>query len=194
MASIPFFTFQSAPQSLKDEWIESITECINAGVFIRGKNVDSFERKWADLNGSTYALGVSNGQDALILALRALGIKPGDKVAVPAHSFIATHNAIVEVGAIPVSVDVNNYGLLSVEALQLIHPCPAAVIAVHMHGMMCEMDRIAEWANRNDVLVVEDCSQAHLASQNGAFAGTIGDIGVFSCYPTKNLGALGDAG
>lgn len=194
MKSIPFFSFHNAPQSLKCEWLQAIEDCINEGVFIRGGQVELFERNWAAVNGVGYALGVSNGQDALILALRALGIKAGDKVAVPAHTFIATHNAIVEVGATPVSVDVNQYGLLSAEALEGIKPRPNALIAVHMHGMMCEMDQIIEWAKSNKVLVVEDCSQAHLANQKGALAGTLGDIGVFSCYPTKNLGALGDAG
>jgi len=192
--SVPFFSFEKAPQSLKDEWLHAFASCLAEGIFIRGKQVEMFERNWEAENGVKYALGVSNGQDALILALRALGISASEKVAVPAHSFIATHNAILAVGAVPVSVDVNEYGLINFEELEKLDPRPSAVIVVHMHGMMCDMDRIMLWANANKIKVVEDSSQAHLATQNRKFAGSIGDVGVYSCYPTKNLGALGDAG
>jgi dTDP-4-amino-4,6-dideoxygalactose transaminase len=191
---VPFFSFQSAPKGLKQEWATSINRVIEKGQFILGDEVREFEKSWAKANDSKYAVGVSNGQDGLILALRALGVRRDDVVVVPAHSFIATHNAILNVGAIPYSIDVDEYGLISAELLSNLSFTPAAVIAVHMHGQMCEMDEIMKWATKNDVPVIEDCSQAHLANHRGKKAGTFGNLGVFSLYPTKNLGAIGDSG
>jgi dTDP-4-amino-4,6-dideoxygalactose transaminase len=192
--AIPFFSFELAPQELKTEWNETVAKCISKGVFILGDEVKILEEDWARLNGAKFALGVSNGQDALILALRALGIKAGDKVIVPAHSFIATHNAILEVGAIPYSIDVDENGLIDLSIIQKLDFIPSALIVVHMHGMICDMDAILQWASDKNVPIIEDCSQAHFAGKGTARAGSFGDVGIFSCYPTKNLGALGDAG
>jgi dTDP-4-amino-4,6-dideoxygalactose transaminase len=191
---IPFYSFDLAPQELKNEWNEAISNCISKGVFILGDEVKALEEAWARLNGAKFALGVSNGQDALILALRALGIKTGDRVIVPAHTFIATHNAILEVGAIPHSIDVDENGLIDLSLIQRLDFTPSALIVVHMHGMICEMDGILQWASTEKVRIIEDCSQAHFGRQGKSLAGTFGDVGIFSCYPTKNLGALGDAG
>jgi dTDP-4-amino-4,6-dideoxygalactose transaminase len=192
--NIPFFSFSKTPQSLREEWLAAIENSIARGIFIRGEEVASFEANWSAAVGSKYAIGTSNGQDALVLALRALGITRGHRVVVPAHSFIATHNAVVAVGAEVVSVDVNKFGLIDEKLLGNISGSIDAIIAVHMHGMMCNMPFIMEWAKANSVSVIEDCSQSHLAEFDGVKAGNWGDIGVFSLYPTKNLGAIGDAG
>jgi dTDP-4-amino-4,6-dideoxygalactose transaminase len=191
---IPFFSFKKAPEELKNEWFEGLKKTIDAGIFIKGPNVEKFEDSWAKKIKVPHALGVSNGQDGLILALRALKISSGDYVAVPAHTFIAVHNAVITVGAIPYSLDVDENGLIDLDLLENLNQKIKAVIVVHMHGQMVDMQRVMNWATEQNVLVIEDCSQAHLANQNGVYAGAWGDIGVFSLYPTKNLGALGDAG
>jgi dTDP-4-amino-4,6-dideoxygalactose transaminase len=194
IVEIPFFSFNLAPLELKQEWVSRIGKVIKKGQFILGDEVHEFEKSWALSNGNKYAAGVSNGQDALILALRAIGVDRNDEVVVPAHSFIATHNAIVALGAIPHSVDVNQHGLISATELYNLDFVPKALIVVHMHGQMCEMNDIMKWAKKNDVSVIEDCSQAHFAKYKGKNSGTYGDVGIFSLYPTKNLGAIGDAG
>jgi dTDP-4-amino-4,6-dideoxygalactose transaminase len=191
---IPFFSFKQAPDDLKNKWFEEIKKTIDLGIFIKGPNVEKFEESWASKINVPYALGVSNGQDGLILALRALNISNGDYVAVPAHTFIAVHNAVLTVGATPYSLDVDVNGLIDLNLLENLNQKISAVIVVHMHGQMVDMQRVMNWANKQDVRVIEDCSQAHLAKQEGVYAGTWGDVGVFSLYPTKNLGALGDAG
>lgn len=192
--SVPYFSFKSTPRSLREEWIQASETVIERGIFIQGPEVEKFEISWASILGSRFAIGVSNGQDGLILALRSLEIKSGDKVAVPAHSFIATHNAIISLDAIPISIDVNTHGLIDYKKLVQCQEELSAVIVVHLHGQVCEMDEIIEWAVARNIKVIEDASQAHLAMHKNEYAGTIGDVGVFSLYPTKNLGALGDAG
>jgi dTDP-4-amino-4,6-dideoxygalactose transaminase len=191
---VPFFSTTRAPDGLRMSWKSAIGNVIDSGQFILGSEVAQFERNWAKKLDIKYALGTSNGQDGLILALRALGIGEGKNVLVPAHSFIATHNAVLNVGAIPVSVDVNKNGLIDTDHLKKLKIKIDAIIVVHMHGAMCDMQVIMNWAGKLNIKVIEDCSQSHLATQNGSFSGSFGDIGVFSCYPTKNLGALGDAG
>lgn len=191
--NIPFFSLKNVPRQLKEEWQDSITEVLNLGIYINGPKKIEFETSWAKLLGAKYAVGVGNGFDGLVLALMSLGIGPGDLVAVPAHTFIATWFAIKHVGAEPIGVDVNKEGLLDVDILFTIKNIKA-VIPVHMHGKCCDMSRLTNWAKENSIFVIEDASQAHFATSNGKFAGTFGDIGVFSLYPSKNLGALGDAG
>lgn len=191
---IPFFSFKKAPEELKNEWFAEIKKTIESGIFIKGPNLEKFEESWAKKIKVPYALGVSNGQDGLIIALRALNISTGDYVAVPAHTFIAVHNAVLTVGAIPCSLDVDEHGLIDLDLLENLNHKIKAVIVVHMHGQMVDMKRVMNWATEQNTVVIEDCSQAHLANQEGVYAGVWGDIGVFSLYPTKNLGALGDAG
>jgi dTDP-4-amino-4,6-dideoxygalactose transaminase len=130
----------------------------------------------------------------LVIALKALGVVEGDLVAVPAHTFIATWNAVLLVGATPVGIDVDRYGLMNLDELESFPRKLKAVVPVHMHGMMVDMLRLQKWAVEKNVKVIEDASQAHLASLAGKYAGNWSDIGVFSLYPSKNLGALGDAG
>jgi dTDP-4-amino-4,6-dideoxygalactose transaminase len=193
MRNVPFFSFSLAPDSLKRSWTNAIADAIDKGRFVGGELVAEFEDSWKAAIGVEYAVGIGNGFDGLVLALKALGVGPGDKVAVPSHTFIATWNAISVVGATPVGIDVDEFGLIDLEQLKIISGLKC-VIPVHMHGAMVNMVRLNEWARSKSVFVIEDASQAHFAKSKDGFAGTLGDIGVFSLYPTKNLGALGDAG
>lgn len=192
--SVPFFSFHDAPSELRAEWDDAAKRVISSGRFIGGKVVETFEDEWADYLGVKHAIGVGNGYDALYIALRVLGVGPGDLVAVPAHTFIATWLAVHAVGATPVGVDCDSRGLIDLDLLEALPRKLKAVIPVHMHGLMVDMKRLTQWATKTEVLVVEDCAQAHGAQIDGKFAGTWGDIGAFSFYPTKNLGALGDSG
>jgi dTDP-4-amino-4,6-dideoxygalactose transaminase len=183
-----------APEKLKIEWKREISKVIDAGQFIGGEYVEIFEEQWSSFLDTTNATAVGNGLDGLVLALRALGIGAGDKVAVPAHTFIASWLAVDIVGARPVGVDVGKDGLLDLEKLFSIKEAITAVMPVHLHGAMVDMEKLSLWAQTKNILIIEDASQAHSASILNRFAGTWGDAGVFSLYPTKNLGAVGDAG
>ncbi len=194
MSKVEFFTFKDAPESLKYEWRIAIGEAIHSGVFIGGPLVAKFEAEWANYLGVSHAIGVGNGYDAIVVALRVLGVGPGDLVAVPSHTFIATWLAVDAVGATPIGIDCNQFGLMDLEELESFSLDFSAVIPVHMHGQMVDMPRLKIWAEKNNVKIVEDCAQAHGARINGKLAGTWGDFGAFSFYPTKNLGAIGDAG
>jgi dTDP-4-amino-4,6-dideoxygalactose transaminase len=193
MRKVAFFSYTDAPSGIKQEWVQSISDAIDSGRFIGGDLVLEFEESWAKMLGVNFAVGVGNGLDGLILALRALEIGPGDLVAVPSHTFIATWNAVKLVGATPVGVDVNQQGLIDLEKLESLTNI-SCVIPVHMHGAMVDMARLNRWAAKTGTKIVEDASQAHLARCDLGYSGTLSDVGVFSLYPTKNLGALGDAG
>lgn len=192
--NVPFFDFKQAPAILKSEWQTAIERVIASGRYIGGYEVADFEIRWAEYLGATHAVGVANGLDAITIGLKALGVGPGSRVAVPSHTFLATWLAVAAVGAEPVGVDCDVHGLLDVDVLARIEGRIDAVIPVHMHGQMVDMPKLCAWAQANDVKIVEDCAQAHGARINNRLAGTWGDIGAFSFYPTKNLGALGDAG
>ena len=194
MYKVPFVEFSKIPSKVLKEQKLAASKVIDAGVFVGGPLVANFEKEWAAAVGVDFAVGVGNGLDGLVIALKALGIGKGDLVAVPAHTFIATWNAVVLAGGTPVGLDVDQYGLLNLGLLESDERKFAAVIPVHMHGMMVDMSRLSFWAKSRSVRVVEDASQAHLAESRGGFAGSYSDVGVFSLYPSKNLGALGDAG
>ena len=191
---IPFFSLTDIPAEIKAGWSNAINETISSGRFIGGNEVQNFESNFADYLDVKNVIGVGNGYDALVIALKALGIGNGDRVAVPAHTFMATWLAVAAVGAEPIGIDCDKNGLLDLNLLEDLSPRPNAVIPVHMHGAMVDMERLVTWANKFNVYIVEDCAQAHGAIQKGKKAGSWGDISAFSFYPTKNLGALGDAG
>jgi dTDP-4-amino-4,6-dideoxygalactose transaminase len=191
---VPFFDFGLAPRKLRRSWKKSIYEVLETNQYIRGQHVNKFEQDWADSIGIKHAIGVGNGLDGLVLALKALGIGKGNTVAVPSHTFIATWNAVHLTGATPVGVDVDSSGLLDLNLLDNLDVRIDAVIPVHMHGMCVNMDQLTTWARNKGVRLIEDASQAHFAKIGEKFVGTFGDVGVFSLYPSKNLGALGDAG
>ena len=194
MSEIPFFSLNKVPDSLKGEWTSAISQVIEGGQFIGGPQVKRFEENWAAHVGVKHAIGVGNGLDGLVIALRALGVGSGDTVAVPAHTFIATWNAVKLVGATPIGIDVDELGLIDLNILESLDFDIKCVIPVHMHGAMVDMHRLATWAKKKQILLIEDASQAHMANAGDLRAGQASDIGVFSLYPTKNLGALGDAG
>ena len=194
MNKVDFFSFKDAPDSLKEEWRAATREVIDSGQFIGGPYVNKFETEWASYLGVNHAIGVGNGYDAIVVALKILGIGEGDLVAVPSHTFVATWLAVNAVGATPVGIDCNPSGLMDLDLLQSHKSNFSAVIPVHMHGQMVDMPRLVKWANINDVKIIEDCAQAHGARIDGKLAGSWGHFGAYSFYPTKNLGALGDAG
>jgi dTDP-4-amino-4,6-dideoxygalactose transaminase len=194
MNRIPFFPMNRVEQDLKNRWQAVFAEVIETGSFIRSNQNLRFQEEWSASCRVDFAAGVANGLDGLVLALKALNVGPGMTVAVPSHTFIATWNAVHLAGATPIGVDVDHNGLIDLDILENMENRPDAVIPVHMHGMMVDMNRLMDWANSKNVMVIEDASQAHLATCDGKFAGTFGNVGVFSLYPSKNLGALGDAG
>ena len=194
MKNIDFFSFESAPAELKEEWQEALSGVIRSGRFIGGSTVEEFENNWSSYVGVKHTIGVGNGYDALVLALRGLNIGLGDFVAVPSHTFIATWFAVMAVGAKPVGIDCDVHGLMDLAILESLPQRIDAVIPVHMHGQMVDMERLMSWATLANVSVIEDCAQAQGAVLGGRKAGSWGHVNAFSFYPSKNLGALGDAG
>jgi dTDP-4-amino-4,6-dideoxygalactose transaminase len=178
------------------ELLRAIEGVAAAGAFIGGAAVERFEAEFAAWCEVSDAVGVSSGTDALVLALRALGVGSGDEVVVPANSFIATAEAVTIVGASPRFADVDERTqLITAETLaRAITPRVRCVIPVHLFGRTVELAPIVELARAGGYRVIEDCAQAHGARYRGARVGTIGDAGTFSFYPAKNLGAWGDAG
>jgi dTDP-4-amino-4,6-dideoxygalactose transaminase len=164
--------------------------------FIGGAEVDRFETEWAAFCGCRHAVGVANGTDAIELTLRGLGIGPGDEVIVPANTFVATVEAIVLAGATPRFVDVDERTLLLTPEIAeaALGERTAAVIAVDLYGNLPRLDELAELADRAGIVLIEDAAQAHGATMGGRPAGSFGKAGCFSFYPTKGLGAFGDAG
>ena len=182
--------------SLKDSIDGAIANVLEGGSYVLGTEVTNFERQFSDYNGTSYAIGVGSGTEALHIALRAFGIGPGDEVITVAHTAVATAAAILLSGAQPVFLDVEPE-FLTIDPNLIegaITTKTKAIIPVHIYGQPCDMDSIMEIAHRKGIPVIEDCAQAHGATYKGNRVGAIGDVGCFSFYPTKNLGAIGDAG
>lgn len=193
---IPFFDLKKQNQKLKPAFDKVWKEVVSGSEFILGKRVEAFEKEFAQYIGTPYALGVSTGLDALTLSLKALGIGPGDEVLVPANTFIATALAVSSTGARPVLCDVDEATLLCTAAHldKAITKKTRAIVPVHLYGQPLEMKEILAWAQKKNLLVVEDACQAHGASYGGKKPGSFGDAGCFSFFPSKNLGAFGDGG
>ena len=174
----------------------AVLNTLRSGNYILGQNVETFEEKLAKATDCKYAIGVANGTDALVIALRALDIGPGCEVITPSFTFAATAEAINLVGAVPVFIDIdlNTFNLDPNLIEALVTPKTKAIIPVHLYGKPCAIDRIMEIAKRHKLHVIEDNAQALGARLNGQATGSFGDIGCLSFYPTKNLGACGDAG
>jgi hypothetical protein len=189
-------------EAAKVEINQAVARVLESGWYILGKEVTEFENEFAAFHGGGEAIGVGNGTDALELALRAIGIKQGDLVFTVSHTAVATVAAIEKAGAIPVLVDIDPESFtmdpssLSEAILeQKRKKMPLkAIIAVHLYGHPADLEAITAIAREHDLVVIEDCAQAHGAAINGKMVGTIGDVAAFSFYPTKNLGALGDGG
>lgn len=193
---IPYASPLSQYQSHREEILEAVKRVLEGGNYILGPEVAAFERAFAAYCGVDHAVGVASGTDALILALRALNIGPGDEVVTVSHTAIATVAAIIATGATPVLVDIDpSYYTLDPGCLRrAITSKTKAVIPVHLYGQPADMDAIMGIATEHGLAVVEDCAQAAGATYKGSRVGSIGDVGCFSFYPTKNLGAIGDGG
>jgi dTDP-4-amino-4,6-dideoxygalactose transaminase len=194
--SIPFVDLKAQYQTIETEINDAVRSILREGIYVGGDIVKKFEAEFSSYCGVRGCVGVGNGTDALYLALRALGIGPGDEVITVTHTFIATSEAITLTGARPVFVDINpRTRLMDPNAfMRAITTRTKAVIPVHLEGRICDMDSIIEIARPQGVKVIEDASQAHGAVLHGRRAGSLGDLGCFSFYPGKNLGAYGDAG
>ena len=178
------------------ELLEAVGRIAASSAFTLGVEVETFEHEFAQYCGARHAVSVSSGTEALVLALRALGLGPGDEVIVPANSFIATAEAVTLAGATPLFVDVDpESGLVTAQILEgSIRPATKAVIPVHLYGATVELDAILRLADEAGVAVIEDACQAHGAFVGHSRTGTFGRLGCFSFYPTKNLGGWGDGG
>ena len=193
---IPFATVERIHDQHREELRRGYEAVMSSNWFIGGAPCDEFEAKFAQYCGTRYGIGCGNGLDALMLSLRAMGIGAGDEVIIPSFTCIATALAVVYAGATPVFVEVDpETALLDPERIEAaITGRTRAIIVVHLYGQMAPMDQICAIAQRHGLHVLEDAAQAHGASYQGRRAGSWGDVGCFSFYPGKNLGALGDAG
>jgi dTDP-3-amino-3,4,6-trideoxy-alpha-D-glucose transaminase len=193
---VPFFDLKTQLLSYREELHQALDQTLDGGYFIGGQALENFEHNFATFVGVNNCVGVGNGLDALRIVLEYWKIGPGDEVIVPSFSFYATWLAVMQVGATPVFVDVElssaNINPDGIE--EAITPKTKALIAVHLYGQPAKMTAINEIAKRHNLKVLEDSAQAHGAELGGQKAGSLGDASGFSFYPTKNLGALGDAG
>lgn len=193
---IPFLTLRDGYLELKADIDAAVLRVLDSGWYILGTEVEAFESEWAAYCGASHAVGVANGLDALILALRALDIGEGDEVIVPSHTFVATWLAVSAVGATPLPVEPDpatfNIDPSRIEAA--ITGRTKAIMPVHLYGQPADIDPILTVARKHGLSVVEDAAQAHGARYRGKRIGAHGDIVCWSFYPGKNLGAMGDAG
>ncbi len=193
---IPMVNLKAQYAEIKDEIEQGLAETIENCTFILGPNVQAFEQETAKYLGAKHAIGVASGTDALHLALLAEGIGAGDEVITTAFTFIATAEAIKYVGATPVFVDIDpkSFNICPEAIAKAITPKTKAVIPVHLFGQPVDIDKIATLCADHNLKLIEDCAQSFGASINGKQTGTFGDVGAFSFFPSKNLGAFGDGG
>ncbi len=193
---VPLLDLRAQFAPIRDEVLGAIVRVCDEQRFIMGPEVEAFEREMAALVGARHAVGVTSGTDALLIALMALGIGPGDEVVTTTYSFFATAGSIVRMGARPVLVDIDPVTFnLDVAAMRrAITPRTRALLPVHLFGQCADMDAVMEAAHAARVPVIEDAAQAIGARYGARGAGTMGTIGCFSFFPSKNLGAFGDAG
>jgi dTDP-4-amino-4,6-dideoxygalactose transaminase len=193
---IPYESLKILNRPFEEEFKNKFTGFLDKGWYILGEEVTQFEQEFAAYHNEKYVVGVANGLDALILSLSCCKFKKGDEVIVPSNTYIATILAIIQTGLTPVLVepDSHTYNIDPAAISGAITARTVAIMVVHLYGQCCEMDPIMELAKQHQLKVIEDCAQAHGAKYKGKPAGTFGEFGAFSFYPTKNLGALGDAG
>lgn len=192
---VPFVDLKEQYNTIKNEIDTAIATVISETSFIGGKHVEDFEKNFANLYGVKHCISLANGTDSLYVLMKMLGVGSGDEVITTAYSWISSSETISQTGAKPVFVDVDEY--FTIDASQIeekITPKTKAIIPVHIHGQMCDMEKIMEIANRHQLPVIEDCAQSHFSEFKGKRAGLTGIAGSFSFYPGKNLGAYGDAG
>ena len=193
---IPFVSFLPLEHELNSEIREAFERVYARSWYIEGIEDESFENAFAEYCNTKYCVGVGNGLDALMLALKALGIREGDEVIVPSNTYIATALAVTYVGALPVFAepDIHTFNIDPNKIEEKVTEKTKAIMPVHLYGQACNMDQILEIASKYHLHIVEDCAQAHGATYKGRKVGSFGDVAGFSFYPGKNLGALGDAG
>jgi len=179
-----------------EELKKSFDDTLNSGWFILGKKVEKFEQEFSVYHNSIYCFGVASGLDALLLSLKAFDFEKGSEVIVPSNTYIATILSILQAGLKPVLVepDILSYNIDPKKIEESITNKTKALMIVHLYGKSCEMDKIVEICGKYKLRLIEDCAQSHGAKFKGQLTGTFGEFGAFSFYPTKNLGALGDAG
>jgi dTDP-4-amino-4,6-dideoxygalactose transaminase len=194
--NIPFLNFEPMHSVIRQEMQEAFASVYDSYWYVLGQSVSLFEKEYAAFHNTQHCIGVSNGLDALHLALKACGVGPGDEVMVPSNTYIATALAVSYVGATPIFVEPNkdtfNLSTANIEAA--ITPRTKAIMPVHLYGQACEMEAIMEIAKKHNLLVIEDNAQAQGAAFEGKITGSWGHANGTSFYPGKNLGALGDAG
>ena len=193
---IPFLDLGAAYRELRTEIDTAIQRVLDSGWYILGPEVDAFESEWAEYCGSAYAVGLANGLDALILALRALKVGPGDEVIVPSNTYIATWLAVSAVGArpVPVEPDPTTFNIDPDKIEAAITSNTRVILPVHLYGQPVDLEPVLAVARKHGLSVIEDAAQAHGAKYKGKRLGSHGDIVCWSFYPGKNLGAMGDGG
>ena len=193
---IPFNSFQSQNEQIRDEVLKAMSETFDSGWYILGERLKKFEKEFSDYCGIKHTLGVGNGLEAIKISLKALNIQRSDEVIVPANTYIATILAVTEIGAVPVLVEpeIGSYNIDPNRIEEKITKKTKAIIPVHLYGLPCRMEEILLIAKKHHLFVIEDNAQAVGAEYKNKKTGTFGHINATSFYPTKNLGALGDGG
>ncbi|MDN3202823.1 DegT/DnrJ/EryC1/StrS family aminotransferase [Algoriphagus sediminis] len=191
---VPFLDLKRVSAAQKEKLSQAFEERLEEGLYSGGLAVTDFQRELEKFLGVNHAIGLGNGTDSLEMALRALGVGEGDEVIVPALTWVSTAEVVKLVGATPVFSDTDENGLIGDGWTELCTVKTKAIIPVHLYGKMVYMESLIKEAKRKNLWVIEDAAQSFGAVQNGRASGTIGDIGALSFYPTKNLGALGEAG
>lgn len=195
--NVPLLDLKAQYNSLKNELNEALIRTAESQIFILGPEVEAMEKEMSEYIGSKYSFGVSSGTDALLIALMAINIEPGDEVIIPTYSFFATAGVVSRLNAKPVFCDIDpvTFNIDPNKLKELITPKTKAIIPVHLYGQSADMDPIMAIAEENGIIVIEDGAQA-IGSQykNGINVGSIGHIGCFSFFPSKNLGCFGDGG
>ncbi len=192
---VPANTLSPQFELFREEYLEAAGRVLRSGWYVLGEEVEAFEEEFARFTGCRHCVGLASGLDALVLSVRALDIGPGDEVIVPSNTYIASVLGITERGATPVFVEPDEfYNLDPLRIESAITKRTRAIMPVHLYGQPCDMPSIRTVAEKYKLFVIEDCAQSHGASVSGRMTGSWGTIGCFSFFPTKNLGAFGDAG
>lgn len=198
MRLTPIYCSNPGPENslASSEISRVVKDVLDSGNYILGAQVTNFEKEFAAYLNSEFCIGVNSGTDALLIGLKALGVGMGDEVILPSHTAVATAAAVVSTGATPVFAEVSEISMTidPVSVVSLITSKTRAVIAVHLYGFPCDLDVLKQICLENQLFLIEDCAQSTGTEYKGKKVGTIGDIGCFSFYPTKNLGAIGDGG
>jgi dTDP-4-amino-4,6-dideoxygalactose transaminase len=193
---VPFINLRQQYATIKKEIDRAVLDVLKSGVYLKGEAVSEFERAFSDILGTPHCISVGNGTDALFATISCLGLENDDEILTPALSWISTAETITLAGAKPVFVDVDpdTYGIDLDKAKNLMSPKTKALVAVHLYGQTVPLESTLRFCAENSLILIEDCAQAHFSKDGDMMAGTKGKVATFSFYPTKNMGAYGDAG